>query len=296
MKEEDPSDPLTEGSLPDWLREMDAIPDTLADHLRTPGVTPDEYIRAKHLGLGQKVLTKKRVYLDQNYWNYCRDVVRDKAQHPLHGDILHLLRDGVASGCLFCPASHLVLEETLKQKDPSSRELTAKVVQELSTGIGVQPFAVLDQAEILHFAVTTRPWRVNAYPPEQLVWSHIGNLFGHMSPVVKAFDEPTRAAIQKAWFDAMSCVTFPTLLKAMAEFPEESLRTPAEFYDWQNVQCEEHRTDFSSFDEVFLLEIAGGLDVYDTTLRDCLLYYYADLSKWRLGSQVECSNHSLHRG
>ena len=260
--------------VPDWLRKLDLTPDTLSYHLSHPEPSADAYVRAQHLALGGHVLQKRRVYLDQKYWIYCRDAARGTPKQAEHKRLYEILQEAVTSGQLLCPASHLVLEETLKQTDSATRASTAQVVQELSGGIAVQPFPVLFQAEILHFLVTTRPWDVDAYPVEQLAWTHVGNVFGHLSPVCSAFDPDTLRAIQKAWFDLMANVTFPTLAESLAPMPDELLHTPSEFYEWQNAQCEAHRGDYRSFKQAFLIELAGGLDVAKEELREAQLYLY----------------------
>ena len=259
-------------ACPEWLQALDPKFDTLSFHLQHPEISPDEYIRSQHIALGGQVLAKRRIYLDQKYWIYCRDVVRGRPRNPLHTEIYEVLRHAVKSGRALCPASHLILEETLKQEDPESRHLTATIVQELSAGVALQPFPVLFQAEILHFLTTTRPWPVDVYPCEQMAWTYIGNVFGHMSPVSTAFDADTEKAIQKAWFDLMTAMQFPLLAKSMFPPPSDILRTPLEFYDKQNEQCRMHENDFSSFPEVFLIELAGGLDVHKNELGAVQLY------------------------
>ncbi len=261
-------------TAPDWLRKIDITHDTLPYHMGHQEQTADAYIRAQHLSLGECMLQKRCVYLDQKFWIYCRNAARGMAQNPAHERLYQTLREGVASGILVCPASHIVLEETFKQSDPATRMLTAELVQNLSCGIAVQPFPVLSQAEILYFLTATRTWAVDVYPTEQFAWTYIGNLYGHMTPVCKAFDQKTLQAIQKAWFDRMAKMTFPILVEALAPTREKSVYMPEEFYELQNKQSEEHKEDFRSFKQAFLIELAGGLDVSMDELREAQLYLY----------------------
>ncbi|MEK6699470.1 MAG: hypothetical protein AABZ10_10585 [Nitrospirota bacterium] len=259
---------------PEWLQALDPKFDTLSFHIQHPEISPDVYIRSQHIALGQQVLAKRRIYLDQKYWIYCRDVVRGRPQHPLHSEIYKVLGQAVKSGTAICPASHLILEETLKQEDPESRHLTATIVQELSTGVSLQAFPVLSQAEILHFLITTRPWPVDAFPCEQMAWTYIGNVFGHISPVSTAFDADTENAIRKAWFDSMGGIQFPVLAERLFPLPFEIARSHSGRYDEQNEQCRKHEKDFSSFPEVFLIEISDALDVYKDELAEAQKYLF----------------------
>jgi len=258
----------------EWLKKLDPKFNTLSFHLQHPEVDPDNYIRSQQVALGDQVLKKRRIYLDQKYWIYCRDVVRGKPQHPLHRDIYKLLSNAVRSGVAICPASHLILEETLKQDDAESRKLTAIIVQELSAGISLHGFPILSQAELLHFLITTRPWAVDAYPFEQMAWTHIGNIFGHMSPVSTGFDGGTENAIQKAWFDLMGAIEFPVLAETLYPLPGHITELFSGNYDKQNEECRKHENDFSSFPEVFLIELSGALDVYKDELSEAQKYIF----------------------
>ena len=229
---------------PDWFQEIDLDSSTLSYHLSHPETSTTAYIKAQNIALGADVLQKKRVYLDQKYWIYCREAARNSSKQTIYKHLYETLQKGVKDGQLICPASHLILEETLKQTDSATRDLTAHIIQELSDGITIQPIDVLDQAEILHFLMTTRSWKVEAYPIEQLAWTYIGNVFGHPIPVNEMFDQETNRAIQKTWFDLMAKIKFPTLVKALASMPDRLMHTANEFYECQNEQCEAHKEDF----------------------------------------------------
>lgn len=210
----------TDVAVPVWLRSLELAPDTLPHHLSHPEQSADAYIRKQNIALGERILSKRRVYLDQKFWIYCRDAARGNPKHESHRRLYQALQKSAASGQLVCPASHIVLEETFKQSDQATRSSTADVVQELSGGIAIQPFPVLFQAEILNFLVAQGPWSTDIYPVEQFAWTHIGNVFGHLSPVCDAFDTRTLQAFQKAWFDLMAQVTFPVLVESLSPVPK----------------------------------------------------------------------------
>jgi hypothetical protein len=266
--------PDSDSSVPDWLRKLDLSPDRISYHLSHPEPSSDAYVREQHLALGTQILKKKRVYLDQKYWIHCRDAACGAPGRMEHRHLYEALKKGVNSGRLLCPASHLVLEETLKQTDLATRASTAQVVQELSDGIAIQPVPVLFQAEILHFLIAARSLDMDAYPVEQLAWTYVGNLYGHQSPRCSEFDPETIRAVQKAWFDLMANVTFPMLAEASAPMSDGLLHIPSHHYERQNAQCEEHRGDFRSFKQAFLIELAGELDVEKDILREAQLYLY----------------------
>ena len=260
---------------PEWLRKLDVTPNTIEYHLGRPEQSPDEYIRSRHIDLGAEVLKKKRIYLDQNYWIYCREAARGRPKCAEHALLYDMLKAAVGEGKLICPASHIILEETLKQSDDYTKALTAQTVQELSAGIAIQPFPVLIQAEVLHFLVATRPWKVDCYPVEQLAWTYIGNVFGHDTPKNIEYDQAVTQAIQKAWFDYMAQMEFSPLIEAMSSMPNKmrsSLLT--DDYGQMNAECEKHRGEYSSFKQIFMVEVAGILDAYKQEFADAVRYLY----------------------
>lgn len=249
-----------DATSPDWLQHIDLKSSSLSYHLLHPELSADAYIQAEHIKLGASVLRKKRIYLDQKYWIQCRRAACASPEKVVYKKLYELLKRGVKSEQLVCPVSHLVLQETLKQNDPGTLNWTARVIQELSEGIAIQPFPVLLQLELKHFFVTTGEKKVAAYLVEQRVWTYVANVFGCLLPVSEMFDPATLQAVQKAWFDLMASIEFPVLAEALAHMPDDLLHTAEEFYKRQNTLCKLHRGDFTAFKQVFLIELAGFLD------------------------------------
>jgi hypothetical protein len=194
-----------------------------------------------------------------------------KCHDPVLIKIYEVLKHAIETGKAFCPANSVLLEETLKQSDLETRQITSTIIQELSTGIALQPFPDLCRTEILHFLEATRPWPVEIYPLEQLVWTYIGNIFGHAMPESRMLDNAAMNALKKSWFDLMGRMSFPSLIKSFASSSTVIYRTPDEFYEKLNTNCKLHENDFSSFLDIFLIELTGILDVEKEDLGISLL-------------------------
>ncbi len=146
-------------------------------------------------------------------------------------------------------------------------------MDELSTGISVQPYNVLIQSELLHFLYSTRKAPADVYPVKYFAWTYAANIFGHMSPQFKLLDDDTNKAIQKSWFAFMSTIKFSDYLKTWNMSPETVPKPPSDYYDRQNRDCELHRDDFQTFDQAFLIELKGALDFDKAFLNDAIIYF-----------------------
>lgn len=254
---------------------MESIPNTISYHLAHPEPTADEYIRSRHLDLGAEVIKKRRIYLDQKFWIYCRDAAMGHPQSDDYALLYKKLQDAVRSGKVICPASHIILEETLKQTDISTKNATARVVQELSTGVAVQPFPVLLQAEMLHFFAFASAGVDNCFPIEQMAWTYIGNIYGHMSPVLTGCDQHVAQAVQKAWYDDMARIDFPVLIAEYSTMGQDLLAALSSGdCERMNEECQKHQHDYSSFKQIFMIEVAGVLDAHRGELAAAVKYMY----------------------
>ena len=258
---------------PSWARNLTSFSNTLAFHLAHPEENVNTYIKRKNIELGLKVVRKKRVYLDQNHWLFCRDAKRGTPQNKLHTRMYELLQQGVKEEKLICPASHVVLEETLKQTDAETRAVTAEVVDKLSKGVTLQPAHVLEQTEFLHFLASTPASSTSVHALDELAWTHTGNVMGTPLPVVQGLDELTLAALQKDIFDLISALPFSVLIDALSPKAGTGLIS-SDFYKNQNEESQKHRSGFSSFKQVFLEELAGCLDYYTAMHADGMIYWW----------------------
>ena len=72
----------------------------------------DDHVRRAVVALGEKLVGKRAVYLDTNYWIRLRDANRGRKGTQKTVDLLRLLRHGVARGTLFCPIQRSRIHRT----------------------------------------------------------------------------------------------------------------------------------------------------------------------------------------
>src|SRR3982751_719450 len=92
----------------------------------------DDYVRRQRSQLAERMASIKRIYLDTKYWLFLRDVKAGAPRSYTHQLIYEKLLALVSTGSVVCPASDTVLHEVFRQADPSTRLMTATVIDELS--------------------------------------------------------------------------------------------------------------------------------------------------------------------
>lgn len=277
------------GDRPDWLIGIDFSASTFAQHLEHPDQTVDAYIKSRHLELGAEVVRRKRIYLDQRYWIYCREAALGRPQSPEHHRLYEALRNGVQSGQIICPTNLVILRETMKHAEHNVRLQSAEVIQELSGGVSIHPSHVLDQLEVLHFLRSAGTKSQDIYPTEQLAWCKVGNIIGHPSPMNLPVDPATDTAIRKSWYDFMAGIPLSTLVSAFSAEGIMQGQPSDDCYVRRNAECQQHRGDFQTFSQVYLIEIGGILDSMRTELDEAQLYLY-EKQTGRSRSEVKSSD------
>src|SRR5437868_2549697 len=83
-------------------------------------ISIDRHVKSRMVELGRSLDPKIAVYLDINFWIVLRNVALGRDRSADASELLRLLRQAIADGKLFCPASESVFLELLKQSDAST--------------------------------------------------------------------------------------------------------------------------------------------------------------------------------
>lgn len=194
--------------LPDFLSDVDLGSSTLEAHLATPDVSYEEYRLQKEIECGNLVMARKSVYLDTRFWIHLRDSSLGKPVATVFNQILKELRKGVTEGKFICPFAADMLAEVYKQSDRTTRSATARLIDELSLNIALQPEPERLTTELYHGIRAVRSGKVPQDPLEKLVWTRSSFVIGHVAPTSTAFDASTELAIQKSFLDSISRLGF----------------------------------------------------------------------------------------
>lgn len=272
MKKRNPSNkPDRQKGLPaDLVAMLEACAPQMAElselHFNEPHVSASQHRDDRRIALGATVLRKTRIYLDQRYWIYCRDAHLGRPQQPIHLPIWQSLCALVDAGKAICPVAYPVLVETFKQRDPTSRAATATVIDRLAQGVAMQPYHDLIGCELHHFILKCLKGADAVRPLKQLAWTYPAWITGQKVPRFRDLDDASNNALQKCLFDSLAGLPFSVLVEAGKDGSFPVAWDGDEHYRKLNAGVKEHQHEVTSFDVVFLSEVAGVLDEYNDVI------------------------------
>ena len=144
-----------------------------ARHALTPAQSFKDYRQNKYRELESLVATRKTIYLDMNFWIAMRNP--DEFQNSIKARrLLDLLRIGVKERRLLCPVSYAVDSELIKQNPLKKRLAQAKIMDELSEGIGIRnPYDIAELEFFRFFAQRSISFRRVPIDP---IWTRVGHM------------------------------------------------------------------------------------------------------------------------
>jgi hypothetical protein len=130
-------------------------------HKAEPHVSFETFHHGLHKALRKRVERVRRLYLDTCHWIRLRDVILGRPVTPVYMALLARLRELKAADRILCPLSYPMYHELAKQSDNTTRRTMAKLMDELSEGICIQPPNQIeeDRIETPHAADGTRSGR-----------------------------------------------------------------------------------------------------------------------------------------
>ena len=229
-------------------------------HRAHPDVSLEQHVKNRTISLGELVNRKKRVYLDKRFWIIARDVERGEETDADKYELLENLRSKVSSNKIICPISETLFIELYKQSDPKSRLQTIKLIDELSSGITLQPYPQRVATEIAYLFQQYGE-RPDLCPIENLVWSKISYVFGVVHPTNTAFDEENEAITQKSFFDHMWEIPLSDIEKHIGD--SQHLQTDYEQLAQRlNRKSDLYSNDIRSFEGAYKKEMKGAVSLF----------------------------------
>ena len=237
---------------------------TLQQHLSQPGIEPDRYVRARHLELADSIAGRQKIYLDTRYWLLFRDVVLGRKTDGALVALLDQLRSAINSGRAICPVSQDSFSEIFVQNDPVTLAATVELMDDLCEGVcHTELFTRLD-AELWHFMVQKTEGDDFVYARDKLMWTKCGYVLGYVSPQNDGFTRELSNAIEKAFFDQMWVATFTDIFEHLGCCPD--WKVDPDCVAEMNAGKFAHADGFSSFKQLFMIELAGALDMLADSL------------------------------
>ena len=248
------------------------ITNTLQQHLNQPDISPAKYVRSRHLELAESIADRHKIYLDTRYWLLFRDVVLGRRTDESLIALLDYVRNAVQSGRAICPVSQDSFSEVFVQNDPETLASTTELMDELSGGVCQTEFFTRLDAELYHFMVQKTKGYAAVHDRDQLMWTKCGYVLGYVSPQNDAFTMEQSDAIEKAFFDQVWTATFNDMFAHLGCCPDWKVDPSS--VDDMNVGKFAHNGEFNSFKQLFMIELAGALDLLQNSLSEIMFQMY----------------------
>ncbi|MBF0376257.1 MAG: hypothetical protein HQK72_02125 [Desulfamplus sp.] len=248
--------------------------DTFEKHRTEPHISLDVYSKVLRLQLGNDLKTVKKIYLDTNYWLELRNAALGHAKNVIFSDLLKSLINKVECGNIICPISDENYYEILKQTDPDTLQVSAKLIDELSKGVALLGPEERVQFEILYFIQSAIYGEQSVYSPDEFIWTKVVFTYGTQHPHNSVFSPEEQLVIQKAFLDQMWTMSFCDMVNTMGI---DQIRKMPRFKDITpqlNKDKVTHAHENNSFKQLFLSEIAGVLDCYKPLFEDAMIYLF----------------------
>ncbi len=232
----------------------------------------DTYFNRTRMSVGDVMTAKHRIYLDTKYWIYLRDVERGNATTE-RKEILRMLRKLVDSQKFICPLSHHNFSELLKQRDPNTRVLMAKIMDELSQQYCfISPDQIIGQ-EIISF-IRNAQAKSTGLPSQtsaKYVWTKVPFILGELYPKLRNITEAQEQTIADQFSDYYSHMSLQSIIENLpGGFP---LGCYGDLTDRLN-KGKSANQSWKSFHELFMHEIAGILDALQDEFERVWLYLF----------------------
>lgn len=228
----------------------------LRKHRSQIGVSAQAY-RERRLGAFMEgVGARKAIYLDVNYWIDLQLADAGKPRRDEFVALLSELRNAVAAGAAFCPPTFSLVMEIAKQQDETTRRATARLVDELSGGVGLvadDDIIGLEVVNLIQAGLAERP----PAAPRSIVWTPLGLMAanGVLPPMPLVRTRQQQQRVQKAYFDTLMTMTAEELLSL--NFGDQS-RIWSDLASTLNEGAQAHAHEIGTFEKLLESELFGA--------------------------------------
>jgi hypothetical protein len=252
--------------------DSESIKEAMARHRREPEVSASTHLRRLIVDVGESISTRRKIYLDSRYWIFLRQASLGQPRRPQHSELLGLLRTAVQSGVALCPISDVAFLELMKHADQETKVETAKLIDELSTGIALLTEEMRVGTELAH-TLTDIGAGSEVYPLAYLVWVRASYVLGFNYPGVPNWSAEVNLAAHKVTIDEFWCMPLEDLVisaKDVRRPPDPFEETAARL----NTNARAYAHEIRSFEQAFLAEISGALTLFKGGIADIVEQVY----------------------
>ena len=177
--------------------------DTFSDHVKSPDISVEDYVRRKRIALANDFQHTKKIYLDTKFWVLFRDERLGRNSNPGKAGLLELIENLVAEGKAVCPISASTYLEIFSQKDPTTLQASVLLIDDLSLGLTLIEEGERFRLEFVHFVKEKLYGSDAVFTLDHLVWTKLAYALGFVTPRSENLPPDVDLALQKAFADHM---------------------------------------------------------------------------------------------
>ena len=232
----------------------------------------ESFYRSKVISLSNELESSIKIYLDTKYWIHLRDYILGRSKVRQMETIYNLLLELSTNSLIVCPTSQYIFFELLKQDDISTRDATAKIIDELSRGIVTAEEEMRIANEIKHYFDSRMYEEENVFPLRSLIWTKTVYLFGVKDPYLFELSEEQNLEIQKAFIEEVWTYNYQQVLdflnKMKLPIPDDKPLVEA-----FNFEKNKSPVGNIEFEKLSYFEFKGLLNFYKDKFESLLDYH-----------------------
>jgi hypothetical protein len=228
--------------------------------------------RQETLSIGNWAMGLTRVYLDINFWIFLREARSGSPRNQDYANLYTTLTALVTQCKAVCPVSEASFIELLRQ-DPNTRIETARVMDDLSTGLTLQWYGERVRTELAHYFRSLLGRPNSLYPLKQCVWTRPAFVLGEFVPSGTAFEPDVEAKLQCDVHQHLAEMRFEDVVVQMSGAPP--LHTDQYLESFANRLTAgklQHAMQIRSFRQGLSFEAEGALDAHTENIREVLAH------------------------
>ncbi|MBV2196982.1 MAG: hypothetical protein KUL78_10835 [Flavobacterium sp.] len=242
----------------------------------------NKYLQQKQVEIGKSISNHKIIYLDTNYWIKLRD--QAKKENSKDRVLFDKLTELVESNRCIIPVSEITFYEILKQSDINSLKDSASLIDNLSKGISIVSESERRHLEFVNFVRgKTGGTTLNL---QETIWTKLS-----INILYKVFLKHDPNMLTKDFIDFLSILSFD---KIIDKLQATGILTQFKFKDdvvALNIAKEKYKTENKTFNEMYLSELGGYLEVFETDLNDSMEYvFFLDYDRFPTDKEKENIN------
>lgn len=242
----------------------------------------NKYLQQKQVEIGKSISNHKIIYLDINYWIKIRD--QAKKQNFKDRILFDKLTKLVETNKCIIPVSEITFYEILKQSDINSLKDSANLIDKLSRGISIVSESERRHLEFVNFVrKKTGGTMLNL---QETVWTKLS-----LNILYKVFLKHDPNMLSNDFIDFLSNLSFDKMINQLQSTGNLTSFKFKDDVDSLNITKEKYKTENKTFNEMYLSELGGYLEVFETDLNDSMEYvFFLDYGRFPTDKEKENIN------